>query len=877
MPPNEIQSRTLDFDAFPYDPYDIQVGFMQKLYETLDRGHVGLFESPTGTGKTMSLIVACLHWLEEYRKREESPDGQGPDGAGGEQNVCLQVDEDDEPDWMKSFALDLEKERRELHVRARAERLEKAANKLRRVGPGGRSVGLIGGGAFKSVTAEESRRRDLNETGDTLGGDDVGDDDAEFLLGGEDEDGNVALQRRLAGYLKGSSSSDDEDVLLSENEDEVPRKTPQVFFVSRTHSQLMQFVGELKKTRFHPDMSLISLASRKQLCINPDVLKLGSAGMINERCMDLQNDAIQKEKSVGGEEKKKIKKCRCPYLKRNSKGEQIMKDIMLSEALDIEDLARLGKKRGICPYYAAREASRESDIVLAPYSSLLLADTRESLGLDVKGSVIIVDEAHNLIDAINGGHSSVLSVDDISRAIEQIEFYFQRFKTRLSAKNAMTVQKLLLAAKSIASKGYYAGGGSGNTTDHDHNDRGAEAVVVTTNKFLFDTGLDNINMFQLGRDMTESKLIFKIGGYWKNRKNGEHGGVNITATTRTGQTGQHGQNSHNGSLQALIEFLKKLTYDNKDGRILVDRREKSLKYIMLNASSSFQGIVDEARSVVLASGTLSPLETIMPLFASKAPSDIERYSCDHIVDPNRLLAMAIPSGPSGRPFDFRHPNRSNPSLIGDLGRALINVSNVTPGGIVVFFPSFSYCEEVMTAWSKDGVMDRLKKKKDVFVEPRSASDVDKVLGAYSTSIEEGTKREDPACGKTGAVMLSVVGGKLAEGINFGDDMGRLVIMVGLPYPNPQDPELVERMRYLDSQGIGKDYYTNLCMKAVNQCIGRAIRHIDDYAAILLLDKRYVEQNAVSSKLSNWIHKSLRQAISFGEAQGRLVQFFRAHR
>lgn len=34
---------------FPFTPYDIQKDFMRELYVTLERGHVGIFESPTGT------------------------------------------------------------------------------------------------------------------------------------------------------------------------------------------------------------------------------------------------------------------------------------------------------------------------------------------------------------------------------------------------------------------------------------------------------------------------------------------------------------------------------------------------------------------------------------------------------------------------------------------------------------------------------------------------------------------------------------------------------------------------------------------------------------------------------------------------------------
>lgn len=52
----------------PYDPYQIQLEFMRALYRCIDEGKVGIFESPTGTGKSLSLICGALTWLRDYKR-----------------------------------------------------------------------------------------------------------------------------------------------------------------------------------------------------------------------------------------------------------------------------------------------------------------------------------------------------------------------------------------------------------------------------------------------------------------------------------------------------------------------------------------------------------------------------------------------------------------------------------------------------------------------------------------------------------------------------------------------------------------------------------------------------------------------------------------
>lgn len=55
--------------TFPFEPYSVQRAYMEKVIECLNKSANGVLESPTGTGKTLSLLCASLGWVS-MRKRE---------------------------------------------------------------------------------------------------------------------------------------------------------------------------------------------------------------------------------------------------------------------------------------------------------------------------------------------------------------------------------------------------------------------------------------------------------------------------------------------------------------------------------------------------------------------------------------------------------------------------------------------------------------------------------------------------------------------------------------------------------------------------------------------------------------------------------------
>lgn len=230
----------------------------------------------------------------------------------------------------------------------------------------------------------------------------------------------------------------------------------------------------------------------------------------------------------------------------------------------------------------------------------------------------------------------------------------------------------------------------------------------------------------------------------------------------------------------------------------------------------------------------------------------------------------------------------------DLGHAVLGITRHVPDGVVVFFPSYSYLDSCIAAWKRlrptaqpnsPSFWDLLFKIKPIFLEQRNQQKspeisntvreaaLDSVLNAYSTAVTSGNGR--------GALLFAVIGGSLSEGINFSDALGRGVVVVGLPFPNPHSAEWKARTQYIsakatnsghDGKAAARDFYENACMRAVNQCIGRAIRHRGDYAAILMLDRRYSGQR-IQAKLPRWIRGSLANGAGMREVGKRLDEFF----
>ncbi|KAJ3888732.1 helicase C-terminal domain-containing protein [Lentinula edodes] len=854
------------FSAFPYiPPYNIQTQLMRHLYEAIENRKVTVIESPTGTGKTSSLLCAGLTWLHDEKNRARK--GKLNNAATGD-------------DWVSTQTRDRLRRQLEAEELEYEQRLADARQKEAQLKSRAR--------VWKKPKPDDKPQQPFIDA------------DASFLPEDDgtpgDDDMNLSpAVKALMARMKSHTDSEELEMTCTK-----------IYYASRTHSQLTQVLPELRKLKIpgckqdslssicsddhkYYQSRALSLGSRKHLCINAELR--GRVKDIDEGCRELL--AEKKEN-------------RCPYLP--PVGEEVrmneFRDQILATPKDIEDLALSGRVFGICPYFASRKAIPQAELITLPYNLLLQKSAREALGIDLKDQIVVVDEGHNLIPTLLSLSTVHLSLPLLQTALYQVTTYVTRFRNKLNPANLVQLKRLLAFLDALAKY-------SGEWRDMRQKSQHLEVQEVLTPAELIERmgrKVLGLNMLEIVNYLKKSKIARKISGYAEKLiEQAEKDKELEVSASKKGVV---------PPLHVIEDLMTALAGATDDGRISLTLISTSgpfiasksrlkqpstveIKYHLLNPAPHFRDVVDEARAVIIAGGTMSPISDVQnQLFSHLPPERITSFSCGHIIPPENVLTVAVTKGPSGRELDFRAGKQGDSSTLSDLGQIILNFTRIIPGGMIVFFPSYKFLENAKSAWALatgGGYLVKFGAKKKVFFEPEDQAAVEGVLQQYATAVAGSLTTS-----QTGALLLAVIGAKLSEGLNFADDLARAVVIVGLPFANLASAELRERMRYVKREeekllregrketveGVqrpivlrGKDaaaeLYENMCMNAVNQSIGRAIRHRSDWAALLLLDQRY-SNLSIRGKLPKWLGgDNLVIPGQFGGVMKQMGAFFRA--
>ncbi len=432
-----------------------------------------------------------------------------------------------------------------------------------------------------------------------------------------------------------------------------------------------------------------------------------------------------------------------------------------SQPTHAEDAVEVAKKHGVCPYEVCAIASRNTAVIIADYFSIFSPAVRENFlkrnSKSLADSIIIVDEAHNLPGRMREMLTERISTIVIERAMKEAEKWAEPAIEEFLS----TLQRLL---GSLAS----------------------ESPERTLEKEQLLKPLGDVN-----------KAIERM-------------------TVVAGSVRETEQQSFIGSVADFLSAWQR--GDDGYARILTGRQGYNgivitVSYQCLDPSIETKKVIEEAHSVILMSGTLTP--TFMYKDILGFPEDAMQREYSNPMPAENRLSLVV-TGVTTK-FSSRTPEEYK-----KIASACAEALNSIPGNAAIFFPSYLIMEKVHVHLHE-------KVAKAVFKEHPNLSKEEKqgILSEFKRSC------------LTGGLLLAVIGGSFSEGIDLPGEFLNGVIVVGLPLAQP-DLYTKALIRYYDARyKKGWDYgYVFPAFTKALQSAGRCIRSETDRGVVLFLDERY---------------------------------------
>ncbi len=531
-----------------------------------------------------------------------------------------------------------------------------------------------------------------------------------------------------------------------------------VFFLTSRHMQHLIAVDTLRdiKSSHNVKFSAVDIIGKQHMCAITGINKVKS-GDFSEFCRKMR------------EEKK------CEFYtntkKQNSltvRARHLISKLENKKPLHSEELIKEVTNEEMCPYEIACALAKKSQVIISDYNYIFNPRIRESFfsksAKDLEKAIVIIDEAHNLPERLRELLTKNLSLNLLKLALQEAE-----------KNNYIETAKVLNYIKDLLKK-------------------------YTTN-------------MNIGSEMLVERELFindikKKYDYYSIIEEFEM----VADSIRDKERG-----SFIGSVGHFLD-----AWDNQEAgfaRILSIKEGKKepnavLSYKCLDPSLISKEVIDNAYSVIMMSGTLTPTEMYKDITGFDA--DTQCIELNSPFPKKNRLNLIIPK--TTTKFTYR-----NNMQFENIAEVCAEIVNEVPGNSAIFFPSYSIRDSVYTYF-------RNKAYKTIFMEYKELTKDEKaeLLERFKNS------------SKSGAVLLATTHGSFGEGVDLPGDYLKCVIVVGLPLSRP-NLETQELIAYYDKKfGKGWDYgYVIPAFNKVLQSAGRCIRSETDKGIVVFLDERYI--------------------------------------
>ncbi|XP_076318650.1 general transcription and DNA repair factor IIH helicase subunit Xpd isoform X2 [Tachypleus tridentatus] len=634
-----------------------------------------------------------------------------------------------------------------------------------------------------------------------------------------------------------------------------PSELAKLIYCSRTVPEIEKALEELKgliayyekETGQKSSCVALCLSSRKNLCIHPQVSKERDGKVVDGRCYSLTASYKRSKARVDSSVNS------CSFFESfDAHGREYP---LPAGIYSLDDLKEYGKKHGWCPYFIARHAITHANVIVYSYHYLLDPKIADLVSKELsRNSVVVFDEAHNIDNVCIESMSVTISRRVIERCQNNIQVLtqtIQDLKEQDANKLKEEYQRLVegLRDANIARETDVA---LSNPEAVPGNIRNAEHFITFLKRFL-EYVKTRLRVQHVVQDSPASFLKDVYQKVYIERKPLRFCSERLRSLIRTLEVSDITDFS---SLLLLSNFATLVSTYTKGFIVIIEPFDDKmptvpnpiLHFSCMDASIAIKPVFERFQSVIITSGTLSPLD-MYPKILDFRPVILASFTMT-LARPC-ICSMIVSKGNDQVAMTSKFETRDDTAVIRNYGNLLVEMATIVPDGVVCFFTSYLYMEAVVASWYEQGVIDNIQKHKLLFVETQDAAETSLALLNYIKACNNGR----------GAVLLSVARGKVSEGVDFDHHLGRAVLMFGIPFVYTQSRILKARLEYLRDQFQIRenDFLTFDAMRHAAQCVGRAMRGKTDYGIMCFADKRFSRIDK-RGKLPKWIQESLKDSM-----------------
>lgn len=657
----------------------------------------------------------------------------------------------------------------------------------------------------------------------------------------------------------------------SEIADKPLEKVPTIYYGTRTHKQIAQVVRELKKTDYRYTRMAI-LSSRERTCIHPRVSKSSNKNDLCKELMERMNLVQLSNPTMLHEQDPPLSSGCGFYINMKRAPPYPTAAHGCLEPYDLEELVKIGRRHKVCPYYWSMDLAQSADIIFCPYNYLIDPIIRKCLSIDLTGAVVVLDEAHNIEDISREVMSLTVTQDqlhDIIKDVEEMLRYPVLPTEHTAVARVMSKLSLWITQHSDHLNDYRSFEQSGKVW------AGTEILA-----FMTDVGLSPDKFKDFKHTVTVITAV---------EKDPEQARPMVNAAT-------------SAALQNLVIILDFMYKDNQkylgDFRAAMVKSPSkkkqtelskhqpggafsmawthSLSFWCLNPAVAMSDIKDRVHSLIVASGTLTPMESFESELDMPFKSQLQ---ANHVIPREGVWIGGIAFGPNKVNLTANFRTAETFEFQDEIGSILWDVCKAVPHGVLCFFPSYGMMNKLAQRWQVTGMWYKLESLKHIAVEPQKAdaNAFDYTMNGYYSHAKG--ENSDDCDDRGGALLLAVCRGKVSEGLDFADNCARAVVTVGIPFPNVKDMQVDLKRKYNDQQCRlgrpvmgGNAWYETQAFRALNQALGRCIRHSADWGALIIIDHRFSQQPKFQKALSKWIREQFHCFQYYNEAIDSLKSF-----